>query len=238
MILVIGGIYLIAINTRPAPTPGSYTDLSYAVSGKYDPNLNRYAARREAGTALSRAELLANLNQEVQAMAQWLNSQTDLKLAQMANHDADLTYQAMIARHELDARAYYAQTQNQIAANEMATRYGLTPGGYQELVISAVREQAAQTAMENRMQLDVRRDELMKHNEFLFQQKLDSLDVYIAQISSVMPQRQQQLLGSMLQQIHGEFEAVKKMPDGEYKERELRRLEEQRKALENVLYEP
>lgn len=206
-------------------------------TNKFDPNMNRFQAEKEAIASQARNQLLVSLQAEVTNMAGVLIAETHAQMAEFAKRDAFRTYTAMQASAQLEVQLREAMVHNQIQSNQKASEFGLSPAAFEQLVLESAKSRTMMVMEEQKMLLGVKQDKLMKENEFFLEQKLHSLDVELSNLANLLPQRKVMLLGEMLKGVHQEFEKVKQLGEGDFKESELRRLDEHRKTLEAEIYE-
>ncbi len=204
---------------------------------KYDPNMTRYAAKREARAALPRTELLALLNQETSLLTQTIEQEAAAIQANYRKEDSLTTYSLEREKNLADHEAYLALSDNQAIVARVATQMGLDPATMKELILEKARMETQLAFRQREMELEVEKHRQMKQVDLEFEHKMAGLDTQMAEIQHLLPQHLLNALNRQLSTIHFEYEQVKLLDDGEFKEREIKRVERNIKALEKNIRE-
>lgn len=204
---------------------------------KYDPNMTRFAARKETKAALPRTELLTLLTQETSLLTQTIEQEAAALHAQYKKDDSFTTYSLERERQLADHESYLALADNQTTVARLATQMGLDPPTMKELILEKARMETQLAFKYREMELEVERHRRMKQVDFEFENKMAALDTQMAEIEHLLPQHLLNALHKQLSSIHFEYEQVKQLDDGEFKEREIKRVARNMKALEKNIRE-
>lgn len=204
---------------------------------KYDPNMTRFAARKEAAAAVPRTELLTLLNQETSLLTQTIEQEAAALQANYRKDDSFTTYSLAREKTLAEHESFLALADNQTTVARIASQMGLDPATMKELILEKARMETQLAFRQREMQLEVEKHRLMKQVDFEFENKMAGLDAQMAEIEHLLPQHLLNALNRQLSTIHFEYEQVKQLDDGEFKEREIKRVERNMKALEKNIRE-
>jgi hypothetical protein len=204
---------------------------------KYDPNMTRFAARKEAKAAVPRTELLTLLNQETSLLTQTIEQEAAALQANYRKEDSLTTYSLEREKQLADHESYLALADNQTTVARIASQMGLDPSTMKELILEKARMETQLAFRQREMELEVEKHRLMKQVDFEFENKMAGLDTNMAEIEHLLPQHLINALHKQLSSIHFEYEQVKLLDDGEFKQREIKRVERNMKALEKNIRE-
>lgn len=204
---------------------------------KYDPNMTRFAARKEAKAAVPRVELLNLLSQETNALTNIIEQEAAALHANYKKEDSLTTYSLEREKQLADHESYLALADNQTTVARIASQMGLDPATMKELILEKARMETQLAFRQREMELEVEKHRRLKQVDFEFENKMAGLDTHMAEIEHLLPQHLLNALNRQLSTIHFEYEQVKELEDGELKEREIKRVELNMKALEKNIRE-
>ncbi len=204
---------------------------------KYDPNMTRFAARKEAKAAAPRVELLNLLSQETSALTNIIEQEAAALQANYKKEDSLTTYSLEREKQLADHESYLALADNQTTVARIASQMGLDPSTMKELILEKARMETQLAFRQREMELEVEKHRRLKQVDFEFEKKMAGLDTHMAEIEHLLPQHLLNALNRQLSTIHFEYEQVKELEDGELKEREIKRVERNMKALEKNIRE-
>jgi hypothetical protein len=207
------------------------------VRDKLNPNMTRFAARSELKPARAQAELITELNNVGAGIVESINKETEAILADERRMNANYTYLLEQEKMEADHRAYLELAENQVATARMASQYGTTPDVVAQVILLKAQIEAQESAKDREMQRDIERKRQEKEIEFEFESKVAQLDAKMAEMQHLLPQHLINALDSQLSSIHMEYEQVKLLDEGDYKQREIKRVDRKMKALEKTIRE-
>lgn len=222
VLLAIGIIYLMFHYQKDRSTTSERAQ--NLAQQKYDPNMTRFAAAKEAKASAARNELLTNVNKEISLVTQTIDNEAQALFASYRKDDAPLTHQIEKEKTLADHGAYVALADNKRVVADMASTLGIDPDTMKELVLERARMET-QLSMEYRqMELEVEKHKRMKEVDFNFETQLASLELDMANVANLLPQHKLGLLHTQLSEIHHEYDSIQKLPAGEFKQKELARV--------------
>jgi len=204
---------------------------------KYNPNMTRHAARREAKAAAPRVELLDLLKQETSSLTQIIEQEAAALSAQYRKDDSFTAYSLEREKQIADHESYLALADNQTTVARIASQMGLDPSTMKELILEKARMETQLAFKMREMELDVEKHRRLKQIDFEFENKMAQLDTQMAEIEHLLPQHLINALHRQLSTIHFEYEQAKLLDGGEFREREIKRVERNMKALEKNIRE-
>lgn len=204
---------------------------------KYDPNMTRFAAKKEAAASAVRAELLANVNLEIGGLTETIEKEAAALKAGYRKEHAFTDYSMEREKHQADHESYLALAENQTIVARIASENGLDPSTMKELILEKARMETQLAFKQREMELEVEKVRRLKQVEFEFENKMAGLDTHMAEIQHLLPQHLINALNKQLSTIHFEYEQVKLLEDDDYKKREIKRVESNMKALEKNIRE-
>lgn len=204
---------------------------------KYDTNMTRFAAAKEAKASAARAELLSNVNLEIGGLTETIEREAAALQAQFRKDDSFTAYSLEREKSLADHESYLALAENTKIVARIATQLGLDPSAMKELILEKARMETQLAFRQREMELEVEKHRLMKQVDFEFENKMAGLDRQMAEIEHLLPQHLINALHGQLSGIHFEYEQIKMLGDGEFKQREIRRVESKMKAMEKNIRE-
>ena len=221
---------------------------------KYDPNMTRFAAAKEAKAAAVRGELLTNVNFEIGQLTATIDKEAAALKAGYRKSDTFSEYSLEREKSLADHESYLALAENKAAVARIASEKGLDPETMRQLILEEAKfkkelilEEARLNkeilleelkfknllaAKTHEMELDVTKIGRIKAIEFDFEKKAAMLDKDMAEIQHLLPEYLYTALHKQLSDVNMEFEMAKEIDEGEYKDRELKRIGTRMKALE------
>lgn len=204
---------------------------------KYDTNMSRFSAAKESKSSAARAELLSNVNLEIGSLTETIEKEAAALQAQYRKDDSFTAYSLEREKTFADHESYLSLAENTTIVARIASQMGLDPATMKELILEKARMETQLAFKQREMQLEVEKHRLMKQVDFEFENKMASLDRQMAEIEHLLPQHLINSLHNQLSGIHFEYEQVKLLDDGDFKQREIKRVESKMKALEKNIRE-
>lgn len=215
---------------------------------KYDPNMTRFAGAKEAKASEARGSLLTNVNYEISQITETIKLEADALRAGYAKDHAFTDYSLEREKHIADHESYLALAENKTTVARIASQSGLDPETMRQLILEEAKTKREllleemklknQIAIQfNEMELEVEKIRRIKAIDLDFEKKMATLDADMAQIQHLLPQHLLNALDSELSKIHFEYEQVKELDEGDFKEREVKRVATKMKALEKNIRE-
>ncbi len=235
LFIVVGILYLMFSYKKDT---NSTVDRAQQLSqNKYDPNMTRFAARKEAKASEVRGSLLTNVNYEIGQLTATIEQEAAALRAGYKKDHTFSDYSIEREKHLADHEAYLALADNQTTVARIASQMGLDPSTMRELILEKARMETQIAFRQREMELEVEKHRLMKQVDFDFENKMAGLDRQMAEIEHLLPQHLLNALHNQLSGIHFEYEQVKMLNDGDFKQREIKRVESKMKALEKNIRE-
>ncbi len=234
-LLLISGIGLLIIGIglllfRHEPCSDDHQENIRAIQKGFSPHMSGVAASFRANRAEKLTNYISKINQQTGQVVEMINQKAIAEQAQLNYDDVYSNHQLNRQKVEADHDAYIALSDNRKAVAEMATLFGLDPATMRELVLEQARMKVQIATKQQEMQLDVEKHRQMKQVDFEFEYKIAQLDTQMADLAHLLPQHQLEVLHNQLSGIHFEYEQAKQLGDGDYKKRELRRIERKMKT--------
>lgn len=226
---------------------------------KYDPNMTRYAADKEAKASEARGSLLTNVNYEISQITETIKHEADALRAGYAKDHAFSDYSIEREKHLADHESYLALADNKTTVARIASQSGLDPETMRELILEEARTKRELLLEEARLDKEIRLEEIkfkaliatkthdmemeveklrrLKAIDLDFEQKMAMLDKSMAEIQHLLPEYLVNALHKQLADVNMEYEQVKELEEGEYKDRETKRVSMKMKALEKNIRE-
>ena len=204
---------------------------------KYDTNMSRFSAAKESKASAARAELLSNINLEIGGLTETIRREAEAIKEGYRKQNAFSDYALEREKQLADHEDYIALANNQATVTRIASQMGLDPATMKELILEKARMETQLAFRQREMELEVEKHRLMKQVDFEFENKMAGLDRQMAEIEHLLPQHLINALHSQLSGIHFEYEQVKMLDDGDFKQREIKRVESKMKALEKNIRE-
>lgn len=226
---------------------------------KYDPNMTRFAANKEAAAAAARGSLLTNVNAEISAITDTITKEAEALRAGYKKQDTLSDHSIEREKHLADHQSYLALAENKTTVARIASQSGLDPETMRllileeaktkrellleesrlnkEILLEEIRLKTLLTTRTHDMEMDVEKSKRLKAIDLDFEQKMAMLDRNMAEIQHLLPQYLLNALDDQLSKIHFEYEQVKQLDEGEYREREIKRVAVKMKALEKDIRE-
>ncbi len=204
---------------------------------KYDTNMTRFAAAKEAKASAARAELLSNVNLEIGGLTETIEKEAAALQAQYRKEDSFTSYSMEREKSLADHESYLALAENTVIVARISSQLGLDPSTMKELILEKARMETQLAFRQREIELEVEKHRLMKQVDFEFENKMAGLDRQMAEIEHLLPQHLINALHSQLSGIHFEYEQVKLLEDSEFKKREVKRVETKMRALERNIRE-
>lgn len=235
-ILFIAGAFVALMYYAP---PGSRNTLNQVedIKTKFNPNDTRFRASSKSVTARKQGELLAEINNVNSHLVASIVIQTEAVKANERLMNANYDYLLEREKIDEDHRAYVALSQNKVMVAKLASEYGTTPQIMGKLILLKARTETDEKAKDREMEREIEKHRRMKEIDFEFENKMASLDTQMAEIEHLLPQHLINALNRQLSTIHFEYEQVKQLENGEFREREIKRVERNMKALEKNIRE-
>jgi hypothetical protein len=227
LLLVIGILYL--MNTTEPDNLDSDKRVN-ALQDKYSTNMNRFAARKEAKPAAARAELLTALNNEASHLVQTINTQAAAEMAELNRQNVPIMAAMQHSKALADHDAYIALSENTRRLAEMASQLGVDPGTMRELVLEKARMETQLAVKQREVELELEKARQLKQIDFDHERQMAQLDAQMAEMKLLLPYYELNVLNTQLAGLHKQLEMAEQLPDGEYKVREMKRIEDQMKA--------
>ena len=203
-----------------------------AIQKGFSPHMSGVAANFQARRSEKLTNYLSKINEQTSQVTQMINQKALAEQAQLNYEDVYSTHLLNRQKSEADHDAYIALADNRKAVAEMATLFGLDPDTMKQLVLEQARMKTQLSAEQFKMQLDVEKHRLMKQVDYEFEYKIAELDTRMADLAHLLPQHQLDVLHNQLSGIHCEYEQAKQLGEGDYKKRELQRIERKMKTWE------
>ena len=204
---------------------------------KYDTNMSRFSAAKESKASAVRAELLSNINLEISGLTETIKREAEAIKEGYRKQNAFSDYALEREKQLADHEAYIALANNQATVAQIASQMGLDSATMKELILEKARMETQLAFRQREMELEVEKHRLMKQVDFEFENKMAGLDRQMAEIEHLLPQHLINALHNQLSGIHFEYEQVKMLDDGEFKQREIKRVESKMKLLEKNIRE-
>lgn len=204
---------------------------------KYDTNMTRFAAAKESKASAARAELLSNVNLEIGGLTETIEKEAAALQAQYRKDDSFTSYSLEREKAFADHESYLALAENTAVVARISTQLGLDPSTMKELILEKARMETQLAFRQREMELEVEKHRLMKQVDFEFENKMAGLDRQMAEIEHLLPQHLINALHNQLSGIHFEYEQVKLLDESEFKNREIKRVENKMKSLEKNIRE-
>lgn len=233
--ILVGVLYLMfSYKKDPNSTVERAQNLSQS---KYDPNMTRFAAAKEAKASEARGSLLTNVNYEIGQLTATIEQEAEALRAgykkDSAFSDFSLEREKSLADHE----SYLALAENTTIVARISSQLGLDPSTMKELILEKARMETQLSFKQREMEMEIEKHRLMKQVDFEFENKMAGLDTQMAEIEHLLPQHLINALHNQLSGIHFEYEQVKLLDEGEFKKREIKRVENKMRALEKNIRE-
>lgn len=236
ILFIIGGI-LYLMFAYEKDTGGTVERAQQLSQSKYDPNMTRFAAGKEAKASEVRGALLTNVNYEISQLTATIEQEAAALKAGYGKDHAFSDYSIKREKHLADHEAYLALADNKTTVARIASQMGLDSETMRELILEKARMETQLAFKMQEMQLEVEKARQLKQLDFEFEHKMAMLDRDMAEIKHLLPEHLIGALNKQLSQVHFEYEQVKLFDDGDYKDRELKRVEQNIKILEKSIRE-
>lgn len=204
---------------------------------KYDTNMTRFSAAKEAKASAARAELLSNVNLEIGGLTETIEKEAAALQAQYRKDDSFTAYSLEREKSLADHESYLALAENTTIVARISSQLGLDPSTMKELILEKARMETQLVFKQREMRLEVEKHRMMKQVDFEFENQMAGLDTQMAEIEHLLPQHLINALHNQLSGIHFEYEQVKLLDDGEFKSREIKRVENKMRSLEKNIRE-
>lgn len=236
IVFILGGVLYLMFSYKK--DTNSTVDRAQNLSqSKYDPNMTRFAAAKEAKASEARGSLLTNVNYEISQLTATIEQEA---AALRAGYKKDNSYSDFSLEREkqlVDHESYLALAENTTVVARISSQLGLDPSTMKELILEKARMETQLAFRQREIELEVEKHRLMKQVDFEFENKMAGLDRQMAEIEHLLPQHLINALHSQLSGIHFEYEQVKMLEDSEFKQRETKRVESKMKAMEKNIRE-
>ena len=207
------------------------------IKSKFNPNDTRFRAGSKVVTARTQAELLAEINNVNSHLVASITIQTEAVKANERLMNANYDYLLEREKIDEDHKSYVALSQNKVMVAKLASEYGTTPEIMGELILLKARTQTEETVKDREMEREVEKYRRMKEIDFQFENQMANLDAKMAEMGHLLPQHLLKALNNQLSSIHFEYEQVKLLEAGDFREREINRVERLIKAMEKNIRE-
>lgn len=204
---------------------------------KYDTNMSRFSAAKESKASAARAELLSNINLEIGGLTETIKREAEAIKEGYRKQNAFSDYALEREKQLADHEAYLALADNKTTVARIASQMGLDPETMRELILEKARMETQLAFRQREMELEVEKVRQLKQLDFEFEHKVAMLDREMAEVKHLLPEHLVGALNKQLSQVHFEYEQVKLLKSGEYKDREMKRVEQNIKILEKSIRE-
>lgn len=257
-VAVIVGILLFMYYT-PKDNSSSVDKAQNLSQSKYSSNMTGFRAGMEAKASAKRGELLSNVNNEINQLTNTIRAEAEALKAGYAKDHAFTEYSMESEKKLADHESYLALADNKTTVARIASQAGLDPETMRllileeaktkrellleetrlnkEILLEEARLKTVLTTKTHEMELDVEKSKRLKAIDLDFEHKMAMLDANMAEIQHLLPQHLLKALDEQLSKIHFEYEQVKELDEGEYREREVKRVATKMKALEKNIRE-
>lgn len=196
---------------------------------KYSPDMDRWSARQETSASEARTALATQLNQETSAVSTQIDIQAEAERKFIAlNHEVrniheklDMALDLQREQHAVELKKLQAEMMRVI----QAAQTGLSPEGYEKLVIEEKKIELEILRQQRGIQLDLDKQRGFKQIELEAEHGLAELDSKMLDLKNLMPYHEYEVINNKLKAAFYELEAVKAMEPGELKDKELKRVQ-------------
>jgi hypothetical protein len=241
ILILVGGVFIVAavlfLIFYYKKTRGNAMDKIDLVRENYHPNMSGTLAIMRATKAEKRISLLKTIHEEVSLLTDSMFQESAAKQAHYRNQDTWADYQLQRDREMALHDAFIAEAINRKIVADIGSRHGIPADSVKELVLETFKMQSVMMMESFKMQLDVNNKRQTKQIDFDFQNQMASLDAQMANVQHLLPQYLLNDLYKQLSSVHMEYESVNRLPDGDFKRREIKRVEGRMKSLQQNINE-